>query len=215
MTKKKHTEGKDKSGNSKDKTSDNKDILQQYNTDLTPLAATQKEEGTIEQPAVEKSAEAVTQEEQIISKEAELTEKLAEVQDKYLRLMAEFENYRKRTLREKIDLVKNAGEKILVGILTVKDDFERALGMMEESSDPKAIKEGIEFIYNKLSDFLKQQGLREIESLNCDFNVDLHEAVNKITVEDESMKGKVVEVLQKGYYLNDKVIRFSKVVIGE
>lgn len=142
-------------------------------------------------------------------------EKLAEMQDRYLRLAAEFDNYRKRTLREKIELTKQAGEKLLLGILPVMDDFERALEHMEISPECTAFKEGVDLIYIKLKDFLKQHGIREIESLNCEFNVDLHEAINKIPVEDESLKGKVIEVLQKGYYLNDKVIRHSKVVVGE
>jgi molecular chaperone GrpE len=141
--------------------------------------------------------------------------KLAEMQDKYLRLSAEFDNYRKRTLREKIELTKHAGEKILVSLVTVMDDFERALKSIDPSGDCVSVKNGIDLIYNKFGDFLRQNGLREIESLNNDFNVDLHEAVNKIPVDNESMKGKVVEVVEKGYYLHDKVLRFSKVVVGE
>ena len=141
--------------------------------------------------------------------------KLAEMQDKYLRLSAEFDNYRKRTLREKIELTKHAGEKILVSLVPVMDDFERALKSIDPSGDCVSVKNGIDLIYNKFKDFLRQNGLREIESLNNDFNVDLHEAVNKIPVDDESMKGKVVEVIEKGYYLHDKVLRFSKVVVGE
>ncbi len=169
-------------------------------------------------PADTEATEVVATEEakaEVSKAEAELLEKLAEMQDKYLRLMAEFENYRKRTLREKIELTKNAGEEIIKGILPVLDDFERALKIIDESSDFNSIKDGISLIYNKFVDFLKQKGVKEIESLNCDFNVDLHDAVSKVQVEDESMKGKIVEVLQKGYYLNDKVMRHSKVVIGE
>lgn len=141
--------------------------------------------------------------------------KLAEMQDKYLRLSAEFDNYRKRTLREKIDITKHAGENILISLVPVMDDFERALKSIDPSGDCVATKNGIDFIYNKFKDFLKQNGLREIESLNNDFNVDLHEAVSKVSVENESMKGKVVDVVEKGYWLHDKVLRFSKVVVGE
>lgn len=145
-----------------------------------------------------------------------LTEaKLAEMQDRYLRLSAEFDNYRKRTLREKIDLTKNAGENILISLIPVMDDFERALKIMETPTDCASMKNGIDLIYNKFRDFLQQNGIREIESLNNEFNVDLHEAVNKVHVEDESMKGKVVEVVEKGYYLYNKVMRHSKVVVGE
>jgi molecular chaperone GrpE len=147
----------------------------------------------------------------VISAEA----KLAEMQDRYLRLSAEFDNYRKRTLREKIELTKHAGENILISIVPVMDDFERALKLMETTTDTTAMKSGIDLIYNKFDEFLKQHGIREIESLNSQFNVDLHEAISKTKVEDESMKGKVVDVVQKGYYLHDKVMRFSKVIVGE
>lgn len=149
------------------------------------------------------------------SQEPCLELKLAEMQDKYLRLSAEFDNYRKRTLREKIELTKHAGENMLISLVPVMDDFERALKSMDPSTDCVAMKNGIDLIYNKFRDFLKQNGLREIESLNNDFNVDLHEAVNKVSVVNESMKGKVVDVVEKGYYLHDKVLRFSKVVVGE
>jgi molecular chaperone GrpE len=141
--------------------------------------------------------------------------KLAEMQDRYLRLSAEFDNYRKRTLREKIDLTRHAGENILISIVPVLDDFERALKSMEESADCAATKAGIDLIYSKFRDFLMLNGLIEIESLHTEFNVDLHDAVSKIAVDDENLKGKVVAVLQKGYFLHDKVLRFSKVVVGE
>jgi molecular chaperone GrpE len=141
--------------------------------------------------------------------------KLADMQDRYIRLSAEFDNYRKRTLREKIELTKHAGENILISIVPVMDDFERALRLMETATDCTAMKSGIDLIYSKFNDFLKQNGIKEIESLNTEFNVDLHEAISKMPVEDESMKGKVVDVLQKGYYLHDKVMRFAKVIVGE
>ena len=135
--------------------------------------------------------------------------------DKYIRLAAEFDNYRKRTLREKIELTKSAGEDILKNLIPVVDDFERGIKQMESSQDSIAIKSGIELIYNKFTLFLKQHGVKEIDALNKDFDVDLHEAVTKIPAPDESMKGKVVDVVTKGYFLNDKVMRFSKVVVGE
>lgn len=141
-------------------------------------------------------------------------EKLAEMQDKYLRLSAEFDNYRRRTLREKMELSKYAGETVLMNILPLLDDFERALSHMDTGTDCTAMKEGIDLIYAKLLEFLKQNGVKEIESLNCDFNVDLHHAVAKKEV-DKKEKGKVVEVVQKGYYLQDRVLRHSKVVVGE
>ncbi len=112
------------------------------------------------------------------------------MQDQYLRLSAEFDNYRKRTLKEKMDISKYAGEDILKNILPFMDDFERALKHMETTTDSTAMKQGIDLIYNKLSDFLKQNGVKEIESLNCSFNVDLHDAVAKIQVNEEDKKGK-------------------------
>jgi len=142
-------------------------------------------------------------------------EKLAELQEKYLRLSAEFDNYRKRTLREKIDMSKYAGENLILKLLPVMDDFERAISHMGITSDCTSMKEGIDLIYTKFTDFLKQNGVNEIESMNCSFNVDLHDAVAKVEVPEGEKKGKIVDVLQKGYYLQDKVIRHSKVVIGE
>ena len=151
----------------------------------------------------------------VVKEELSPEEKLAVMQDKYLRLSAEFDNYRKRSLREKIELSKYASEDVLLNLLPVMDDFERALVNMETAADCSAIKSGIDLIYSKLTDFLKQNEVKEIESLNCGFNVDLHDAVAKTTVEDEKMKGLIVDVLKKGYYLKDKVIRHAKVVIGE
>lgn len=146
---------------------------------------------------------------------ASVQEKLAEMQDKYLRLSAEFDNYRKRTLREKMDLVKYADENLLKKLVPFMDDFERALKAMETAENSTAVKNGIDLIYSKFRDFLNQNGVKEIESVNCNFNVDLHEAVAKMPVDDEEKKGKIVDVVLKGYYLQDKVLRFSKVVVGE
>lgn len=142
-------------------------------------------------------------------------EKLAEMQDRYIRLSAEFDNYRKRTLREKMELSKYAGENLLVSIIPLMDDFERALKHIDTNSDCAALRDGINIIYGKFSDFLKQNGVNEIDSLNNNFNVDLHEAVAKVQVEDADKKGKVVDIVQKGYFLQDKVLRFAKVVVGE
>ena len=151
----------------------------------------------------------------VVTEENKFEEKLAEMQDKYLRLSAEFDNYRKRTLREKMDISRYAGEDLLLKILPIMDDFERALKHLETSSECVPLKEGIDLIYGKFTDFLKQQGVKEIESVKSSFNVDLHEAVAKVQVDEEDKKGKIVDVVLKGYYLQDKVIRHSKVVIGE
>ena len=142
-------------------------------------------------------------------------QKLIENQDKYLRLSAEFDNYRKRTLKEKSELLKSAGEDTIFKVLPVLDDFERAMIAMQTSADIESVKNGVSLIYNKLKDILTQQGIKEIESLNLNFNTDLHEAITKIPAPQDDLKGKVVDVVQKGYYLNDKVLRFAKVVIGE
>lgn len=142
-------------------------------------------------------------------------EKLTELNDKYLRLAAEFDNYRRRTLKERMDLLKSAGEDILINIIPVMDDFERGLESIDKAKDIDAVKEGIKLIYNKFKEFLKQRGIKEIDAKEKDFDTDLHEAITKIPAPNKKLKGKVVDVIEKGYYLNEKVIRFSKVVIGE
>ncbi|MBN1925855.1 MAG: nucleotide exchange factor GrpE [Prolixibacteraceae bacterium] len=145
----------------------------------------------------------------------ELEQKLAEKNDQLLRLHAEFDNYRKRTLKEKMELTKSAGEGLLINILPVIDDFERALQSISSASDIGGLKEGVELIHKRFSDFLANNGVKEIEAREQEFDTDLHEAITKIPAPAEELKGKVVDVIQKGYKLNDKVIRFAKVVIGE
>lgn len=143
----------------------------------------------------------------------ELTEKNNELNDKYLRLYSEFDNYRKRTIKEKIDLQKSASQDLIADLLPVIDDFERALQAFEEhKADDETIK-GIELIYNKLFNLLIQKGLKPMNSMGTEFNTDYHEAITNIQADDD-MKGKVVDVIQKGYLLNDKVLRFAKVVVG-
>jgi len=149
------------------------------------------------------------------SAEEGLTRKLTEMQDKYIRLSAEFDNYRKRTLREKIELSKTGGESVIMSILPVVDDFDRAMTSMSDTDDCAAIKQGLELISIKLAAFLKQNGVSEIEAINEQFNPDIHEAVTSIPVADASLKGRVIEVIRKGYSLNEKIIRFPKVIVGE
>jgi molecular chaperone GrpE len=140
---------------------------------------------------------------------------IADLKDKYLRLSAEFDNYRKRTLKEKIELTKYANEELLVSLLPVVDDFENGLKTLEQASDLEAVKQGIHHIYNKFKDFLSQKGLKEIEISNDEFNTDFHEAITKIPVQEREKSGKIIDTIQKGYMLDEKVIRHSKVVIGE
>ena len=167
----------------------------------------------LEQEETAKEAEAEEKEEP--KKEPTAEEKLAELQDKYLRLSAEYDNFRKRTLKEKIDLQKSANVGLLEALLPVADDFDRAMQSVEEAKDIKAVKEGMKLISGKFKGFLSQQGVKEIEAVNKEFDTDLHEAITKIPAPSKKLKGKVVDVVQKGYFLNDKVLRFSKVVIGE
>lgn len=148
-------------------------------------------------------------------KVAELTAQLEEMKDKYLRLTAEFDNYRKRTLKEKADLLKYSSEEVLKDLLPVIDDFDRALKAIATANDINAVRDGIALIVNKFNDFLKAKGVKEIEAIGKDLDTDLHEAITKIPVQEEAQKGKIVDVIQKGYMLHDKVMRFSKVVVGE
>jgi len=168
-----------------------------------------------EQSGSDAGEEIVCVETELENKIAELTASLAASNDKYLRLSAEFDNFRKRTLKEKMDLMKNASESILVSFLPVMDDVERAINAIETSNNLETTKEGISLIYNKFKDFTKQNGVVEIEAKGLELNTDHHEAITKIPAPSEELKGKIVEVVQKGYILNDKVIRYAKVVIGE
>ena len=141
--------------------------------------------------------------------------KIKEQEDRYLRLSAEFDNYRKRTLKEKADLTKFGEEELMLKLLPVIDDFDRAIQLMNKVEDIEAMKDGLKLIYNKFSDFLKQKNVQEIEAVHKEFDTDCHEAITKIPAQEKKLKGKVVDVIEKGYTLNGKVIRFSKVVIGE
>ena len=145
----------------------------------------------------------------------DLQKKYDELNDRYLRLMAEFDNYRKRTLKEKMDLTKYAEEDVIKGILPVVDNMERAIKSLESAQDINAVKEGIDLIYKKFKEFLEKRGIKEIEALNKELDTDLHEAVTKFAAPSEDLKGKIIDVIEKGYYLHDKVIRYAKVVVGE
>lgn len=154
-------------------------------------------------------------EDQLKSELDETRQQLEDVREKYLRLSAEYDNYRKRTLREKMELTKTGGEKVLLHILPVVDNLDRAMASAQEARDVEAVKTGLELIINKFLEFLEQNGVKEIPALQADFDTDLHEAITKIPAENEEMKGKIVDVIEKGYYLHDKVLRYAKVVVGE
>ncbi len=172
-----------------------------------PVAETQNATGE-----AEATPDADEQENEAAPTEA-LEQKVAELTDRNLRLMAEFDNYRKRTLKERADLIKTAGENIFVNMLPLIDDFERALKAMETAQDVAAVKEGVQLIYDKFIKFLDQNGVKEIPTENAVFDVDRHEAVTTFPAPSEDMKGKIMDCVTKGYTLNDKVIRYPKVVV--
>jgi molecular chaperone GrpE len=149
------------------------------------------------------------------TKEPTTEEKLASMTDKYLRLTAEFDNYRKRTLKERMEMMKSAGEDIFMNFLPIINNLERAKKSVDDAKEIEPVKEGIDLIFKSIFDFLSSRGLKEIDAVGKDFDTDLHEALTKIPAPEESLKGKVVDVIEKGYTLNDKVIRFAKVVVGE
>lgn len=148
------------------------------------------------------------------SKIAELEAKVVEAKDKYLRLYSEFDNFRKRSIKEKADLIKSGGEDVFKAVLPVIDDFERAMKAAENATDVAAVSEGVHLIYNKFKTTLKQKGLEEMEAAGKVFDADIMEAITSIPSPTEDMKGKVIDEVEKGYSLNGKVIRFAKVVIG-
>jgi len=170
-----------------------------------------------EQEANQQTENQTTEEEgdKIANEIADLTQKCNDLNDKNLRLMAEFDNYRKRTLKERSDLIKTAGENILSSMLPLVDDFERALKAMETTEDVVAVKEGVDLIYGKFIAFLLQNGVKAIPTENEVFDTDLHEAITTFPAPTEDLKGKIIDCASKGYTLNEKVIRFSKVVVGE
>ena len=170
-----------------------------------------------EQPQDEQAENAapMTHEEELEKELETAQETIEEQKDKYLRLSAEFDNYRKRTMKEKAELIMNGGEKSLSSILPVVDDFERAIKTMETATDVQAVKEGVELIYNKFMATLAQNGVKVIETKDQPLNTDYHEAIAVIPAPSEAQKGKILDCVQTGYTLNDKVLRHAKVVVGE
>ncbi|MDD3877046.1 MAG: nucleotide exchange factor GrpE [Bacteroidales bacterium] len=188
-----------------------KDI--EKNEELTTEEAIREE--SKEGKTSEKEAQDTETNETNCSEEKEnLHQKIQEMNEKYLRIFSEFDNYRKRTIKEKNELISYASSQLIIELLPVLDDFERAFKTIEKTEANAAFIEGIELIYNKFWKVMERQGLKPIEAIGSNFDTDFHEAITKIQVDDE-LKGKVYDEVQKGYMLSDKIIRFSKVVVGE
>ena len=173
------------------------------------------DEETVGQETSQENEAPLTEEEKLAQELEKANEQIEEQKDKYLRLSAEFDNYRKRTMKEKAELILNGGEKSISSILPIVDDFERALKNMETATDVAAVKEGVELIYNKFMAVLGQNGVKVIETKDQPLDTDYHEAIAVIPAPDEALKGKILDCVQTGYTLNDKVIRHAKVVVGE
>jgi molecular chaperone GrpE len=180
-----------------------------------PIVDNNANDEAVENNAAETEKEPVAEEAKAeISAEEKLQHELAELNDKYLRLFAEFDNFKRRTQKERVELLQTAGKDVVVSLLPILDDFERALKATENTTEVAPVREGILLVQTKLKSVLNQKGLKEIESINTEFNTDLHEAITQIPSPTEEQKGKVIDELEKGYTLNDKVVRFAKVVVG-
>ncbi len=173
------------------------------------------DEEIVGQEASQENEAPLTEEEKLVQELEKANEQIEEQKDKYLRLSAEFDNYRKRTMKEKAELILNGGEKSISSILPIVDDFERALKNMETATDVAAVKEGVELIYNKFMSVLGQNGVKVVETKEQPLDTDYHEAIAVIPAPNEELKGKILDCVQTGYILNDKVIRHAKVVVGE
>ena len=179
-------------------------------TDVNEQIVEEAVENNNEAGAEEEAPKEETVEDKLAAAEA----KVAEMQDKYLRQVAEFDNYRKRTIKEKAELILNGGEKTITAILPILDDMERALATMDKLEDVAAVKEGVELIFQKFIKVLGEQGVKKIDTENADFNVDLHEAIAQVPAPSDELKGKVMDCVKTGYTLNDKVIRHAQVAVG-
>jgi molecular chaperone GrpE len=167
-----------------------------------------------QEPPFEENAAAPEQETEVTAK-LSLEDELAEMKDKYLRLYSDFENFKRRTSKERVEFFKTAGQEIITAMLPVLDDFERATKSMDTAKDVSAVKEGVTLVHHKLKNILTQKGLKEMEAQGKDFDADFHEAITNIPAPSPELKGKVVDAVEKGYFLGDKVIRYAKVVVGE
>lgn len=200
--------------NRKKNTMDKENLKEQDNVKDPKVeeAVAEAAEASVEETAAETAvADDTTPEKEI----EELKEKLEKEKKEYLFLMAEFDNFRKRTLKEKSELIKNAGESVFKGLLPIVDDFERALKASQDTEDAKAMREGMELIYKKLKKFMEQNGVKEMDPEDREFDADRHEAISAVPVPDPEAKGKILDTVEKGYTINDKVLRHAKVVVGQ
>ncbi len=193
----------------------NKHFEQNENSSEKENQEVVNEETTNLQEEKENLAEETNEADKVSAKLAELQKKYDELNNSHLRLMAEFDNYRKRTLREKSELIKNGGENALTQLLPVVDDFERALQNIHKAEDLTGVAEGVDLIYNKFVSYLASQGVKAMEVVGKPFDLDQSEAIATIPAPEEGLKGKVLDCVQTGYLLNEKVIRHAKVVVGE
>lgn len=162
-------------------------------------------------PGTSHLSDSLTEESEIVKLKAEVQEQ----KDKYLRLFAEFDNYKRRTAKERIELIQTAGKEVITSMLDVLDDCDRAEKQMQTTTDIAQIKEGVQLVFNKLRTTLQNKGLKPMESINTEFDVEKHEAITEVPAPTPNLKGKVVDEVTKGYYLNDKLIRFAKVIVGK
>ena len=195
----------------RDKMKDKEEIPEEVaeSQEVTSADASETDEVTAE------DVDLLSEEDNARNEVEELRSQLEKEKKEYMFLMAEFDNFRKRTLREKSELIKNAAESAFKGLLPIVDDFERALKATEGVSDAGAVREGMELIYKKLKKYMEQNGVREMDPEDRDFDADRHEAISAVPVPDESLKGKILDTVEKGYTINDKVLRHAKVVVGQ
>lgn len=198
-----------KEDKNKDYTENPEDVV------IDDVNATPAEDAAAEETIAEAADEELTEEQKLVKENEELKSSLDKEKKEYMFLMAEFDNFRKRTLREKSELIKNAAESAFKGLLPIVDDFERALKASENSEDASVIREGMELIYKKLKKYMEQNGVKEMDPEDREFDADKHEAISAVPVPDESQKGKILDTVEKGYTINDKVLRHAKVVVGQ
>lgn len=198
-----------------DMTEEQKNKGQKQKEQKTPEEQQKKNNAASEHTNSGKKAKKSKQQRENEKEKEALKEKLAELNDKHLRLFSEFDNFRKRSLKEKIQLTETASEEVLVALLPVLDDFERAINSMDEANVEEKFKEGVMLIFNKFITVLNQRGLKPMKTIGEEFNTDYHEAVTEIPAPSGDMQGKVVDEIEKGYMLNGKVIRYAKVIVGK